>query len=155
MSIKFDDEERQEKIITIRGVNGEVYERFRAEIKSLGMNLGEAVTKMMNGVLTYSGDLSKSAANSLKNDLNKILVEDQRELTVNKNDLTEIENRFYFHSITQLKFDADVDLDTFMSKVIAIKACNNVLIPHYNIARLQLLSKFKFCDNIEYYNLND
>lgn len=142
------------KIITIRGIDTDVYNKFAQKIKALSLNIGEAVTKMMIGVLDNSDkDLGESASIALRADLDTISVTEQSELIVSNQDLLEIDNRYVFMNINYLKFDSDVDPETFMSKIAAIRSCQKVIIPNF-LPRLKLLSKIKFCTDVELYEVS-
>lgn len=141
------------KIITIRGIDTDVYNKFSQKIKSLSLNIGEAVTKMMIGVIDNSNiEFAESASIALKADIETISVTEQSELIVSNEDLLEIDNRYVFMNINYLKFESDVDPETFMSKIAAIRSCQKVIIPNF-LPRLKLFSKIKFCPDVELYDV--
>lgn len=141
------------KIITIRSIDTEIYKKFAEKIKTLNINMGEAMTKMMIGVLENTNqELGESASISLREDMQSISVTEQSKLVISKKDLLELENSFFFTNIQYLKFDSDIDSETFMKKVIAIRACQRVIIPNF-LPRLKLLSKIKYCQNVEFYDV--
>lgn len=141
------------KIITIRGIDTDVYNKFSQKIKSLSLNIGEAVTKMMIGVIDNSNiEFAESASIALRADIETISVTEQSELIVSNEDLLEIDNRYVFMNINYLKFESDVDPETFMRKIATIRSCQKVIIPNF-LPRLKILSKIKFCPDVELYDV--
>ena len=142
------------KNITIRGINTDVYSEFSKKIKSLDMNIGEALSKMMTDVNEdFSETFPQISSKSLKGKL-KLAINHYSELSVNKNDLEEAGGLVYFEHIKHLTFEADVTKEVFLEHVGAVSHCRIVKIPAI-FPKLLAYSKIQFAKEIEIYELED
>jgi hypothetical protein len=143
------------KNVTIRGIDSEIYEEFSSSIKSLNMNIGDAITRMMADILEdFDGTFPKlSSKRSLgKFKLNKIKIMHHDFLSINKADLVEGGVKIYFMHIQKLRIGPDVDLETFNRYIGAIQHCDIVEIPNI-LPKVILLSKTPFCDRVRVYSV--
>ena len=151
------DEASTSKIISIRGVNSDVYDQFAVKVKELDMNIGDAITQMMNGVLSDFDDvfphISSEKLRGLA-PLAKSVVQHQRELKVTKRDLEEAGERFDFMHISNLTFAEDVDRETFEKYVHSVMHCGTVYVPKI-LPRLKMFSKIQHCKQIIFYPENE
>jgi len=85
--------------------------------------------------------------------LEKAIITHHDSLSLSKHDLEEANTVFYFQHIDQLIIEPDVDLETFQTYIHSIQHCSQVKIPNI-LPKLLLLSKIRFCEEIEIYESN-
>ena len=151
------DEMKKIKNVTIRGIDTEIYDEFSSSIKSLKMNIGEAITQMMQDILKDFGDTfpnlsAKGSLGKLKKDRLSISALD--ELSISKRDLEEAGAEIRFTHVGKLIFEPDVDLATFNKYVRGISHCDYVRIPAF-LPKLVLLSKTQYCGRVEAYQADE
>ncbi len=144
------------KSISIRGVNAEVYEEFARKTKKLDMNMGNAITQLMQEVVSsFDEEFPKISAKSLRSTRKMpISIIGHVDLTISKQDLEEPGEKINFVNITNLSFTSDVDKDTFQKCIFKIVSCHGVRIPNV-LPKLVLLSKLVECKNIEIYEVDE
>ena len=145
------------KSVTIRGVNGGVYDEFSQVVQMAGLTMGEAVTKMMGDVMRdfdeVFPDLSaESFRLMVKKD--KIAVQHHEGLSVSKRDLEDANRAIVFQHIRSLTFEADVTEEAFNTYVTKIQHCDTVRVPSV-LPKLQIYAKIAFTDNIEIYDVEE
>jgi len=148
--------EEELKNISIRGVNADVYEAFSNKIKTLELNIGEAITKIMEGVINdFDETFPQVSAANLKAiaAMNKGSIQHQRQLDISRTDLVETEMRFYFQHIDTLTFGPDIDQDTFEKYVLQIQHCHLVRLPS-TMSKLRALATIQHCDDVEFYEVD-
>ncbi|PWI48174.1 hypothetical protein CEE45_08395 [Candidatus Heimdallarchaeota archaeon B3_Heim] len=141
------------KNVTIRGIDSEIYDEFSSSIKSLKMNIGEAITQMMQDVLkdfddTFPNLSAKGSLGKLKKDRLSISALDK--IRISRRDLEEAGAEIRFTHVGKLIFEPDVDLATFNKYVRGITHCEYVRIPAF-LPKLILLSKTQYCGRVETY----
>jgi hypothetical protein len=138
------------KKITIRGINSNVYDEFTNKVKTLDMNIGDALTKMMADVIKdFDEALPSISAKSLRS-MKKHSISHHKKLSISRADL-EVENsRFSFSHITRLKFGPDVTQEVFEKHVSSVSHCRNVILPNI-FPKLVAYSMLNFCETIEFY----
>ena len=144
-----------EKNVTIRGIDSRVYDEFSRAIKSLGITLGEAISRMMGDVLKdFDGKIPKLSARFYRDgaQLPTASISGHGLLRVNETDLIEANARFSFTHIDQLTFGPDVTPETFTRHVRSIDHCSEVKIPSI-LPKLLVYSKVRRCDSIEIYQV--
>ncbi len=145
------------KNVTIRGIDSEIYDEFSSSIKSLKMNIGEAITQMMQDVMedfgeTFPNLTAKGSLGKMRKD--RISINALDTLRVSKKDLEEAGAEIRFSHVTKLIFEPDVDLTTFNKYVRGISHCDYVKIPAF-LPKLVLLSKTQYCGKVESYPVEE
>ena len=141
------------KNVTIRGIDSEIYDEFSSSIKSLKMNIGEAITQMMQDVLkdfddTFPNLSAKGSLGKLKKD--RLSISALEQIRISRRDLEEAGAEIRFTHVGKLIFEPDVDLATFNKYVRGITHCEYVRIPAF-LPKLILLSKTQYCGRVETY----
>ncbi|MHA1449478.1 MAG: hypothetical protein ACTSP4_08675 [Candidatus Hodarchaeales archaeon] len=136
------------KNVTIRGIDRVVYREFSKAMKILGLNIGEAITKMMKDVLHDNKVSAKSFQDMVE--LPHSRIEHHSELTVNASDLVEANRRFSFNNIETLILGPDITADILKRHVRSINNCSMVRYPS-TLPKLLLYSKVRLCDSLEMY----
>jgi hypothetical protein len=138
---------KQEKIVTIKGVNQELYEQFTNLVKAKGKNIGSVFTIMIDH-FRKRGTMTKFALPLLKHftqedELQIELIENLPELVVTKGDLERMNQvvKFHFRNIHQLSFAKNISVDLFMNKIFRITNCQ-IDYPS-SIPKLIALSKYR------------
>ncbi|WP_371804901.1 hypothetical protein [Candidatus Lokiarchaeum ossiferum] len=140
------------KSISIRGVKADVYEQFVNKTKKLDMNIGKAITKLMQDVVsTFEEEFPQISAESLRS-ANKVplSIVGHMDLSISKEDLEEPGEQISFIGIQNLSFSPNVDKDTYLKCINKIVGCRGIRIPNI-LPKLVLLSKIVDCKNIEIY----
>lgn len=151
------DEERPVlKNVTIRGVDGTIYNEFSRVIQTSSLTMGEALTKMMGDVMSdfdeVFPDLSAASLRfMMKKD--RIEVEHYRHLSVTRKDLEEADRSVEFANIDELTFEEDVSEDAFTTYVRGIEHCETVRAPS-TLPKLLVYSKISHTNNIEFYEVD-
>lgn len=150
-----EEEPEKYKTISIRGVNSDIYEQFSNKIKMMEMNLGEALSKLMEDVInTFDDEFPDLSASALKlSALGKLSISHHRDIRVTKEDLVGAERAVAFEHCRNLEFAPDVDKDTFLSYVKSISHSRGVRIPNM-ASKLVLLSRIQFCEDVEFYEID-
>ena len=151
------DERPTLKSVTIRGVNGGVYDEFSQVVQMAGLTMGEAITKMMGDVMrdfdeTFPDLSAESFRMMVKKD--KIAVQHHERLSVSRKDLEDANKGIVFQHIRSLTFEADVTEEVFNTYVRNIQHCGTVRVPSV-LPKLQIYAKIAFTDNIEIYDVED
>ncbi|MFX1252433.1 MAG: hypothetical protein ACFFCZ_12585 [Promethearchaeota archaeon] len=144
-----------EKNVTIRGIDSRVYDEFSRTIKSLGITLGEAISRMMTDVLKdFDGKMPKLSSRFYRNgaQLATAVISGHGLLHVNEKDLIEANARFSFSHIDELTFEPDVTPETFTRHVRSIEHCDQVKMPSI-LPKLLVYSKIRRCESIEIYQV--
>ena len=147
------DERPTLKSVTIRGVDGGVYDEFSQVVQMAGLTMGEAVTKMMGDVMrdfdeTFPDLSAESFRMMVKKD--KIAVQHHERLSVSRKDLEDANRGIVFQHIRSLTFEADVTEEVFNTYVRNIQHCGTVRVPSV-LPKLQIYAKIAFTDDIEIY----
>ena len=104
------------KTVTIRGVDGRIYDDFSQIIQMSGLTIGEAITKMMRDVSKdFDEVFPQLSAQNLKYIINKVrlTVQHYDRLSISLKDLEEADKSIIFQHIDQLTLEADITLDAF------------------------------------------
>jgi hypothetical protein len=113
--------------VTIRGIDDDIYAKFTAEAKRRDMSIGELTTIVMRALVEEISTVNYRIGNL-------------GSLQVTRKDLESLKGPVMFHNIKALEFTDDIDFDTFDQRVMSIKNCAKVLIPH-TLTRFQVLTK--------------
>jgi len=152
-------EKEERRVVTIRNIDEELYNKAMSLARSLGKTAGEIVndalrllvSSLETGAATAEiigrsvGERVEEARQKL---LSIISVGDLDELTVTNKDLKEIDKKIMFRNIGRLVFGEDVDPRVFEEKVAGIVYCDTLVIPE-NLPKLKVLSKARFIKKIE------
>jgi len=153
---------KEKKMLTVRGIDPEVYERFTKVASELGTNVGELMNEAMKiflslveigeekgekvgkqvgkvGAKLISAPL-KVAGSVIEGAKNFDIITGVSELEITKMDLESIEKPVLFINIHKLVFEDDVTWDVLNSKVRSIKIVDEVVIPKH-IPKLLLAKK--------------
>jgi len=152
---RFPDENKSSKTVTIRGVDGQIYDEFSQVIQSSGMTMGDAMSKMMRDVSRdFDEVFPKLSAMNLKYMMkkDKISVEHFDNLSVSLKDLEETDKRVRFQHIRSLTIEEDITIEAFETYVARIEHCGTVRISEV-LPKLLIYSKIAHCDQIEIYPL--
>ena len=154
------EEKPKLKNVTIRGIDSETYDHFSRKIRNLEMNLGEAITKMMNDIIL---DLDNSldhlpylrAKSTFRNyQLERLNISHYDRLKISRADLEEAKAQVEFSHIDKLTFLPDVTRDIFNSYVRNVSHCGTVRVPSI-FPKLVMYAKIQFCDKIEIYDVEE
>jgi len=152
------DERTKLKNVTIRGIDSDTYEEFSHKIKNIQMNIGEAVTRMMQQITSdmdeSQGELpGLSARRTFKKfRLPRGDISHHDHLSIGKQDLEDANARFSFSHIGELMFEPDVTRKVFRKYVRNISHCDKVKVPSV-LPKLMIYAKINFCDRIEVYEV--
>ncbi|MFX0170285.1 MAG: hypothetical protein ACFE9L_00030 [Candidatus Hodarchaeota archaeon] len=153
-----DEDSLKLKNVTIRGIDSEIYDEFSHSMKMLNMTIGDAVTKMMRDIIddldeSFS-DLripSKLSSKKLFGRLEKAAINHHRRLIITGKDLREANAALSFSHINELIIASDVTRELFYQYIRHISHCRTVRVPDI-LPKLLLLSRIKFCRNVEIYS---
>ncbi|MFX0052641.1 MAG: hypothetical protein ACFFAJ_03250 [Candidatus Hodarchaeota archaeon] len=158
-----DEEEGSRKLknVTIRGINSEIYDEFSHSMKMLNMTIGDAVTKMMRDIIddldeSFS-DLripSRLSSKKLFGRLERAAVKHHKKIIITGKDLVEANSALSFSHIGELIISSDVTRELFNKHIRHISHCRRVRVPDI-LPKLLLLSRIKFCRNVEIYSTED
>lgn len=140
------------KTISIRGVNALTYDQFVNKIKTLNLNIGDAMTKIMKDVISSTDkDFPELTAKSLRMmSMGSIIIRRHKKLVVTKQDLLDTGRKVQFVGCTMLKFSPDIDKEIFLQYVNRITRCKGVFIPK-TIPKLLILSRIQNCSEVKFY----
>ena len=135
------------KVITIRELDKELFERFASLTKTWGKNVGEIFSRILENFLEIGSTniFMPSFEERLKqmNCSYLEVIENLNELTIQKHDLTLLPKgvKLYFYNIRKLIFSEDINTSTLLDYVFRIK--NSAVISSKNIQKLPYLSLFQ------------
>lgn len=141
---------RQVKNVTIRGLDADVYRDFASLSKSLGKNIGEVVTSLMDSFLAEQGATRTFSFKAGGRTEEELLIEDMDYLKITNKDLVTSKRKVRFDEIKELVFSEDVEFSAFDKFVVQISDCDTVRFPE-TLPKLLAISKCKDCENIEFY----
>lgn len=144
---------RRRKNITIRGLKSSLYEDFSTKIQSHNMNLGIAISKLMNSAISkFNGEFPVLSANDIKppKRLLRLDIYNMDSITIEKNDLLEAQAKITLSDIKFVKIESDVSDEIFRKYIHSINHCTKVLIPK-SIPKLISLSMLNKCPDYEFY----
>ena len=153
--------EREEKrVVTIRNIDEDLYNKAMSLARSLGKTAGEIVNDALR-LLVSSLEMGAAATETLGRRIGekveearqrltatRLVVGDLDELVVTNRDLVEVEGPVVFRNIGRLVFAEDVDPRVFEDKVAGIIYCDTLVIPG-NMPKLKVLGKARFVKRVE------
>ncbi|OLS22289.1 MAG: hypothetical protein HeimC3_31660 [Candidatus Heimdallarchaeota archaeon LC_3] len=143
------------KNVTIRGIDSNTYLEFSKAVKILNMNIGDAITRMMQDVIKdFDGTFPGIRPGILKGkeQLKKIEIEYNEELKISNDDLIQANARISFERIGTLDIKSDVTQESFNKYIREIYRCKNVRVPNI-LPKLIILSKIVRYEKIEIYDV--
>lgn len=157
------DEKKKTKIISIRGLDNEIYRQLTIAAKEMGKTIGEVTNEAIKLYLTLLKG-SESIARKISTTISTItkafkeglketeidIVRGLDELTISRKDLVNYGKPVAFMFIDKLKFEEDVDTNTFTKYVDSIVSCNEVYIPK-TLSKIIVGRKCRFVKKITVY----
>lgn len=130
------------KIISIRGLDNEIYRQLTIVAKEMGKTIGEVTNEAIKLYLTLLkgsesiarkvsstiGTITKAFKEGLK-ETEIDIVRGLDELTISRKDLEGYGKPVAFMFIGKLRFEEDVDTNTFIKYIDSITSCDTVYIP--------------------------
>lgn len=141
---KNEGEEREERreIVSIRGVDRELYQQLSAFAKEAGKTIGEVINEAMAIFISLKEGLT-GAGERFVESMEKAVstyIGNIDELSVSRDDLMDVKGNVVFRNIGRLLFAEDVDNDIFQGKVKRIINVNELVIPKH-LSKLRVLSR--------------
>jgi hypothetical protein len=136
------EEKENKEIISIRGVNKDLYQKLSAYAKEAGMTVGEAINNAMASFLaTLEGirTTGRELIEGIQKGMN-IYIGDIDELKIEARDLNEVENPVILRNIKRLEIAEDVDQELFNKKIRRIVNVDELII-HDKLSKFQVLAK--------------
>ncbi|MCY3412072.1 MAG: hypothetical protein INQ03_10615 [Candidatus Heimdallarchaeota archaeon] len=130
----------------------DIYKRFSALMKSSGINIGDAMNRMMLELLESEHEKISS---TILEDLipsKPLEIAYHDTIEVNKQDLIKENKKIFFYSNKVIIFSKDITRDVFEKYVKEINQCKKIIIPN-TLSKLYLLSITKKYDSIEWYEV--
>jgi hypothetical protein len=152
------DERTKLKNVTIRGIDSDTYEEFSHKIKNMQMNIGDAVTRMMQQITTdIDESLGELPGLSARRTFRKFRlprgnISHHDHMSISKQDLEDANARFSFSHIGELTIESDVTMEVFRKYIRTISHCDRVKVPSV-LPKLMIYAKINFCDRIEIYEV--
>lgn len=143
-SIEQDSYKQSSKIVTIRDLDKELFERFSSLTKVWGKNTGTIFTNIIKNFLARNG--SNVFLPPLENHFRRLnfeyleIIENEEELLITKKDLTLLPDnvKFYFSNIKKLVIAEDIDTTTLLKYIYRIK--NSVVVISDSVEKIPFLS---------------
>ncbi len=143
-SIVQDNYKLNSKVVTIRDLDKELFERFSSLTKVWGKNTGTIFTNIIKNFLAGNG--SNVFLPPLENHFRRKnfehleIIENEEELIINKKDLTSLPDnvKFYFSNIRKLVIAEDIDTTTLLKYIYRIK--NSIVVVPDSIENIPFLS---------------
>ncbi len=171
-SNKKNEEEKKEsaKIITIRNIDEETYNKIVALAKSLGVTVGELVNEALRLTLSLfiepiekierttksfgerrAKEAVKAIAEKIKSSLEEeyIIISDLDKLSISKKDLESLDKQLVVRNIKKLVIERDVDRES-LDKIAKIIFVDELYIPE-TLPKLMVLSKAKMVKEVKIY----
>ncbi len=150
------------RTVTIRGVDGELYDRVTALAREMGKTVGEVVNEALRLVLAVADrtistargvtqgvvGIGRALVEGVKEGVQNVVeISDIEELEISREDLESSEAPILFRNIKKLVFSDDITLDLIESKIYSIVMCDEIIIPR-TIPKIELLKKCRFVKRI-------
>lgn len=133
---------KERETISIRGVNRDLYHRLGLFAKETGITIGEAVNNAMAAFLGTIEEI-KTSGKELIEGLQKgmnMYIGDIEELTVEREDLENVDTSIVLRNIKKLEFSEDIDQELFNKKIRRIINIEELIIPE-KLSKFQVLAK--------------
>ncbi len=119
------------KVVTIRGLNEELYRRAAALAKTTGRTVGEVMNEAIELVLNVGEAALSPFVKPGEHEGKTIEVSGLEELKISKEDLEGLgeDEKVVFRGLRRLEIEEDVPYRYFEGKVAAIVSCDEVILP--------------------------
>lgn len=137
-----DKDKDVKKVISIRGVNRDLYYKLGLFAKETGITIGEAVNNAMAAFLgTIEGIRisGRELIEGLQKGMN-MYIGDIEELIIERKDLENMDNPIVLRNIKKLVFSEDVDQELFNKKIRRIINVQELVIPE-KLSKFQVLAR--------------
>jgi len=153
--------ENEKKIITVRGVDKDLYERISNIARNSGKTVGDVINDAMRTFLAFSGKVGEKLDEATQKAIgvgksfvegyneagkNILIVSDMEELHINKNEIASVGKLVSFRNIKRLVLE-DVDQDTINRYIDSIISVDELVVPS-SVNKLLILPKCKFVKKI-------
>jgi len=153
--------ENEKKIVTVRGVDKDLYERISNIARSSGKTVGDVINDAMRTFLAFSGKVGEKIDEATMKAIgvgksfvegyneagkNILIVSDMEELHINKNEIVSVGKLLSFRNIKRLVLE-DVDQDTINRYIDSIISVDELVVPS-SVNKLLILPKCKFVKKI-------
>jgi|Deesub1362B_J571_1020462.scaffolds.fasta_scaffold00005_27 predicted DNA-binding protein len=132
----------KKEVVSIRGVDKELYQQLSAFAKEVGKTVGEVINEAMAIFISLKEGLSEAGGKFVE-ELEKTIstyIGNIDEISVSKEDLQDIKGSIIFRNIGKLIFTDDIDNELFQKKVKRIINVNELVIPK-SLSKMKVLSK--------------
>ena len=155
------ENENEKKVITVRGVEKDLYERILQIARNSGRTVGEVINDAIRTFLAFSeriqGKIDETTQRAIGigkafiegyNEAGKeiIIISDLEELHVNKNEIISAGKPVSFRDIKKLVLE-DIDQDIINKYIDSIISVDELVVPS-SVNKLLLLQKCKFVKKI-------
>lgn len=156
-----DNNENEKKVITVRGVDKDLYERVVKMARDSGKTVGEVINDAIRTFLAFSGKVGQKIDETTQKAIgigkafvegyneagkNILIISDLEELHVNKNEIISAGKPISFRDIKRLVLE-DIDQDTINNYIDSIISVDELVVPP-SVNKLLLLQKCKFVKKI-------
>ena len=153
--------ENEKKVITVRGVEKDLYERIIQVARDSGRTVGEVINDAIRTFLAFSeriqGKIDETTQKAIgigkafvegynEAGRNILIISDLEELRVNKNEIVSAGKPISFRNIKKLILE-DIDQDTINNYIDSIISVDELVVPS-SVNKLLLLPKCKFVKKI-------
>ncbi len=135
-------EEHKKDIITIRGINRELYNKAVSAARELGMSVGDFINRALSLFLSTVEGVKATHEGFVEGVQRQLglYVGDIEELDVSSDDLKSVTTAVTFRNIKKLRFDKSVDQELFNEKVRKLVNIDELII-HKGLSKFQVLSR--------------
>lgn len=158
-----EEKSRKSEVISIRGLDRDLYSRVVALAKELGKTTGELMneamrlyllltehsnTIMKNTSKTISG-ITKAFMEGLKSK-EVVTIKGLQEVRLSKEDLEKCGKKVMISTVAKVIFEPDIDAETFDKYIDSIISCTEVQVPD-KIPKVLVYSKCKLVSRVVFY----
>jgi len=147
-----------EKTVTVRNIDKETYDKLMAVARELGMKSGEVINQALRTFLatveygiSMPIEATKEASKQFFAKLAELkdvsIISDLDKLDVSAEDLNAVKGKVLFRNIKELRFEDDVTIDLFKSKILGITLVDKSVLPK-NLPKLVVLRRAKFVKEV-------
>lgn len=161
-----EEKNRKSEVVSIRGLDRDLYSRVVALAKELGKTTGELMNEAMRLYLLLSGHSSTIMKNTSKtisgiSGITKAFMEGLKskevvtikglqEVRLSKEDLEKYGKKVMISTVAKVIFEPDIDAETFDKYIDSIISCTEVQVPD-KIPKVLVYSKCKLVSRVVFY----